>query len=95
MLNDIDRRLLRYLQDDPEQPLAALAEAARVPQATAARRLDRLRAEGILRASRAVIDWRALGYAVEVSLRVTLDKTDPRAFKALHASTLKVKEVIE
>ena len=29
----------------------------------------------ILRGQRAVIDWRALGYEVEVSLRITLDKT--------------------
>ncbi|MEM6896393.1 MAG: Lrp/AsnC family transcriptional regulator [Pseudomonadota bacterium] len=95
MLDDTDRRLLRYLQDDPDQPLAALADAARVPQATAGRRLDRLRAEGILRATCAVIDWRALGYTVEVSLRVTLDKTDPRAFDAFLDAARKVPEVIE
>ncbi|MEO0484578.1 MAG: Lrp/AsnC family transcriptional regulator [Pseudomonadota bacterium] len=95
MLSDIDRRLLRYLQDDPDQPLSTLAEAARVPQATAARRIERLRADGTIRATRAVIDWRALGYEVEVSLRITLDKTDPRAFDAFLLAARKVPEVIE
>ncbi|MEL6915727.1 MAG: Lrp/AsnC family transcriptional regulator [Pseudomonadota bacterium] len=94
MLDATDRRLLRYLQDDPDQPLSALADAARMPQATAARRLDRLRADGIFRATRAVIDWRALGYAVEVSLRITLEKS-PRAFEEFLTAARAVPEVIE
>ncbi|MGI9369925.1 MAG: Lrp/AsnC family transcriptional regulator, partial [Ruegeria sp.] len=43
----------------------------------------------------AVIDWAALGYAVEVSLRVTLDKTQPRAFDEFTAAAREVAEVIE
>ena len=38
--------------------------------------------------------WRALGYAVEVSLRFTLDKTDPRAFDEFIAAAREVPEVI-
>ncbi|MEM1235930.1 MAG: Lrp/AsnC family transcriptional regulator [Pseudomonadota bacterium] len=95
MLDDLDRRILRYLQDDPEQPLSALADAARVPQGTANRRLDKLRAEKVIRATGAIIDWRALGYEVEVSLRITLDKTDPRAFDAFIEEARKVPEVVE
>ncbi|MEM9349699.1 MAG: Lrp/AsnC family transcriptional regulator [Pseudomonadota bacterium] len=95
MLDDTDRRLLRYLQDDPDQPLSALADVARVPQATATRRIDKLRGEAVIRATRALIDWRALGYEVEVSLRITLDKTDPRAFDSFMEQARKVPEVIE
>jgi len=51
--------------------------------------------EGILRANRAVIDWRALGYEVEVSLRITLDKTQPRAFDEFMAAARNVPEVLE
>ncbi len=57
-----------------------LADLAGVTPATCARRLDKMQAAGVIRANRAVIDWRALGYEVEVSLRITLDKTNPRAF---------------
>lgn len=95
MLDDADRRLLRYLQDDPDQTIANLAEVARLPQATAARRVERMRSEGIIRATRAVIDWAALGYEIEVSLRVTLDKTDPRAFDTFLEAARKVPEVVE
>jgi Lrp/AsnC family transcriptional regulator len=95
MLDDTDKRLLRHLQADPSQPVGDLAQATRLPLATAYKRLDRLKADGILRGQHAVIDWQALGYAVEVSLRITLDKTNPRAFDDFIAAARDVDEVIE
>ena len=95
MLDDIDRRILRHYQHDAAQPVADLAEAAGVTPATCARRLDRMNGSGIIRANRAVIDWRALGYEVEVSLRVTLEKSEPRAFDEFLAAAREVPEVVE
>lgn len=95
MLDDIDRRLLRQYQHAPGLGPAELAARAGLAPATCARRLERLRAAGIIRANRAVIDWRALGYEVEVSLRVTLDKTQPRAFEDFAAAARRVPEVTE
>ena len=80
MLDDTDRRILRQLQADPTLSGAGLADRTGLNAATCWRRLERLRERGVLRGVRGVIDWRALGYSVEVSLRVTLDKTVPRAF---------------
>jgi len=95
MFDDVDRRLLRNLQRDPEAPLGELAERARVSQATAARRIERLRTNDVIRATRVLVDWAVLGYTVEVSLRITLDKTDPRAFDEFLAAARLVPEVIE
>lgn len=95
MLDDTDRRLLRHLQADPAQSVGDLAEAARIPLASVYKRLEKLQTTGILRGQRAVIDWRALGFEVEVSLRITLDKTNPRAFDEFLASAREVPEVIE
>ncbi len=95
MLDDIDRRLLRRLQDDPSLPIPELAETARISISRTQRRLEKLRDTGVIRATRAVIDWRALGYEVEVSLRFTLDKTEPNAFDAFIAAAREVPEVIE
>ncbi|MEM1302036.1 MAG: Lrp/AsnC family transcriptional regulator [Pseudomonadota bacterium] len=95
MLDDTDRRILRHLQTDPGQPVAALADAVRVPQATVARRLDKLRDTGVLLGTEAIINWKALGYAVEVSLRITLDKTQSRAFDDFIVAARDVPEVIE
>ncbi|PTQ72597.1 AsnC family transcriptional regulator [Celeribacter persicus] len=63
-------------------------------QSTYIRRLERLRKTGIVKTIREEVDWRALGYAVEVSLRITLDKTEPRAFDEFIASAREVPEVI-
>lgn len=94
-LDEADRRLLRRLLADPAQPMGALAQAAGMTQATCSRRLERLRAAGAIRGQRARVDWAVLGYSVEVSLRVTLDKTDPRAFDAFLAAAREVPEVTE
>jgi len=95
MLDDVDRRILRHYQHMPEAALAELAEAAGVTAATCARRVERMQETGVIRANRAVIDWRALGYEVEVSLRITLDKTQPRAFDEFMAAARQVAEVVE
>jgi len=95
MLDDTDRRLLRHLQADPGQSVAELARASGVAASKAYKRLERLEAAGVLKGLRAVIDWRALGYAVEVSLRVSLDKTEPRAFDEFMAVAREVPEVSE
>jgi Lrp/AsnC family transcriptional regulator len=76
--------------------VTALAEAAGMPLASCYKRLERLRAQGVLKGhQRAVIDWAALGFTVEVSLRITLDKTEPRAFDEFLAAAREVPEVIE
>ena len=95
MLDDTDKRLLRYLQSDPTLSTADLAERAGVSAAVAWRRLDKLTDSGVLQAIEAVIDWRALGYGVEVSLRITLDKTQANAFDAMMAAAREVPEVTE
>ena len=95
MLDDTDRRIIRQLQADTTLSGAELAERAGINAATCWRRLERLRERGVLRGSRAVIDWRALGYTVEVSLRVTLDKTVPRAFEDLADAARQIPEVLE
>ncbi|MGR3464872.1 Lrp/AsnC family transcriptional regulator [Limimaricola sp.] len=95
MQDDTDRRLLRLLQETPDLSTAELADRAGLTAMRCARRLARLEESGVLRGSRAVIDWKALGFAVAVSLRVTLDKTQPRAFDEFLARARDVAEVIE
>ena len=95
MLDALDYRLLRYWQAEPSLSPAELAERCSVSVGKAARRIVRMQDAGVVRGVGAIIDWSALGYAVEVSLRVTLDKTHGNAFDAFLASARKVPEVIE
>jgi Lrp/AsnC family transcriptional regulator len=95
MLDDLDRRILRYMQNDPERSIPDLADQVGLSASRLSRRLDKLRDAGVLRGVHAVIDWRALGYEVEVSLRITLDKTQPRAFDDFIEAARDIAEVIE
>ena len=95
MQDDTDRRLLRLLQETPDLTTSELADRAGLTAMRCARRLARLEDAGVLRGQRAVIDWKALGFEVAVSLRVTLDKTQPRAFDEFLARAREVAEVIE
>ena len=95
MLDDQDRRLLRLWLAEPEMSAADLAVTLGLPAATVARRIERLRERGVLRGVHGVIDWAVLGYAVEVSLRIQLDKAAPNAFDAFMAAARKIPEVTE
>ncbi|MEL6172552.1 MAG: Lrp/AsnC family transcriptional regulator [Pseudomonadota bacterium] len=95
MLDDTDRRILRQYQHEPGLSTAELAEVSSVPTATCARRLEKMTGADVLQGNHAVIDWRALGYEVEVSLRITLDKTNPRAFDEFSDNARNIPEVIE
>lgn len=95
MPDETDRRILRHMLAAPELSNGELAQRAGVTPASLWRRLERLKATGVLRAVEARINWRALGWEVEVSLRFTLDKTEPRAFDRFIAAAREVPEVIE
>ena len=94
-LDDQDRRLLRFVQADALAPIGEIAERAGLSAAQATRRLDRMEAEGVIKGYGAVIQWQALGYALSVSLRVTLDKTVPSAFDDFLAAARDIPEVDE
>jgi Lrp/AsnC family transcriptional regulator len=95
MLDDKDRALLRRMQADPSLTVPELAALAGVTAGQAARRLDRMTDQGVIRGQTAVIDWAKLGYPLQVSLRVTLDKTVPGAFDDFLAAAREVAEVLE
>lgn len=95
MPDDTDRRILRHLLSDPDADNATLASRAGVTATTLGRRLDRMRGSGIIQGTEARVDWRRLGYEVEVSLRFTLDKTEPRALDLFTAAARQVPEVTE
>lgn len=95
MLDDVDRRILRQWQAEPSLVPSELAERAGISAAQLTRRVARMHDTRVLGGVEAVIDWAALGYTVEVSLRVTLDKTQARAFDEFIAEARGIPEVLE
>ncbi|AML49911.1 Lrp/AsnC family transcriptional regulator [Falsihalocynthiibacter arcticus] len=95
LTDEISRRILRHMQAEPDLPMAELAQRAGLAAGTCARRLEKMREAGIYQGVQAIINWAALGYSVEVSLRVTLDKTQSRAFDEFIEEARKIPEVSE
>lgn len=92
-VDDVDRRILRHLQEDGGLIMAELAEKAGLSSGACWRRVEKMEAGGIIEGRDVVIDHRAMGYAVEVFLRITLDKTVGNAFDAFIAAAREIPEV--
>jgi Lrp/AsnC family transcriptional regulator len=95
MLDDMDRRLLRHWQADAGLSPAELADLTGLTTGKVSRRITRMQEAGIVQGVAAVVDWAALGYTVEVSLRITLDKTQGNAFDRFLEEARQLPEVIE
>lgn len=95
MLDDIDRRILRQWQADPSLSPGELGERAGVSASQISRRIARMQDIGVIEAIETEVNWTALGYSVEVSLRVTLDKTAARAFDEFIDAARDVPDVLE
>ena len=80
MLDNLDKRILRHLQNEPESSVANIAEKATTTPSVVSRRLAKLQEAGYILGQELVLDWGALGFEVQVSLRITLDKTESSAF---------------
>ena len=94
-IDDIDRRLLRLMQHDPAASAAKLASQAGLTKASCWRRIERMETNGVITGRSVQIDPKALGYEVEVSLRITLDKTLSNAFDNFIVEARKILEVNE
>lgn len=95
ILDDLDRRILRALQDDATLTAAQMGARVNYAPASCWRRVERMQRDGIILAHQIVLDPKALGYEVEVSLRITLDKTQNNAFDLFIAAAREVPEVNE
>ena len=83
------------MQADAVLSVADIAEKVGVGSASCWRRIGRMEKSGIIKDQVAIIDPKALGLEVEVSLRITLDKTQTDAFDRFIEAARKVKEVNE
>lgn len=95
IIDDSDRHILRLMQHDPTASVVQLAHQTGLTKASCWRRVERMQTEGIIIGRAIQIDPKALGYEVEVSLRITLEKTAPNAFDAFIAQARKVPQVNE
>jgi Lrp/AsnC family transcriptional regulator, leucine-responsive regulatory protein len=69
-LDEVDRRLLQLLAEDPRLSKSALARAAGLSTPTASSRVARLERLGVIRGYRLDVDPAAIGYMVMAWVRV-------------------------
>ena len=91
----IDKKILRFLQVDALLSVSEIAEQVGVGTASCWRRIDRMEKANIIRERAVILDPKALGLEVEVSLRITLDKTQTDAFDRFIEAARELKEVNE
>ena len=84
--------LLRELQEDARLSLAELGRRVGLSPPAVADRLERLEADGVIKGYRAEVDPRALGYELEIVLRI---RPAPRELKKVAELAQRTPEVVE
>ncbi|MDW9419111.1 AsnC family transcriptional regulator [Sinorhizobium meliloti] len=74
MMDDLDRRILTVLQKNNRLSFAELADLVGSSAASCMRRVNKLRADGVIVADVCLIDPKALGKSMTVVVRLELDR---------------------
>jgi Lrp/AsnC family transcriptional regulator, leucine-responsive regulatory protein len=75
-LDSVDHALLEVLREDARRSVSALAAAVGVSRANAYRRLERLRADGVIRGFTVRVDPAATGRPLAVILLLSVQQAD-------------------
>jgi DNA-binding Lrp family transcriptional regulator len=89
-LDRIDRALLRLLQRDASVSNVALAQKVHLSPAACLRRVERLKAMGLVRRIVALLDPVPLGFGMLVVIGVVLDRSTPESFAHFEKAVQKV-----
>lgn len=95
MLDKIDKRMLRLLQDDGRLSNADLATRVNVSPATCHRRTQRLFKEGYIQSVRAVVDPESVGLGAVAMVGVMLDRSTPESFANFEAAILALPMILD
>lgn len=76
-LSPSDRRILRILQRNGRLPNTALSEKVGLAASPCLRRLKALEEDGVIEGYRAIVNRKALGFAVEAFVFIKLEQSEP------------------
>ena len=95
MIDDTDRRILTVLQRDGRITNQALAEACNISPAACFDRVKRLRAQGYILGTMALLDPAKLDRALLIFVEVLLDRTTGDLFDEFAAAVRDQPEILE
>lgn len=84
-MDNFDLALLQALQEDSDVPLRALAERVNLSTASVQRRIQRLKKDGYVQATTAVLDPEKLGQVITLMVEVHADRTQSADLAAMKA----------
>jgi Lrp/AsnC family transcriptional regulator, leucine-responsive regulatory protein len=94
-LDQIDRSLLRLLQEDGRRTTLDLARRVGLSPTGASQRIKRLFGEGFIKSVRAILDPAKIGRGTLVFIEVRLDHTAPHVFELFAEAVARAPEIIE
>lgn len=94
-LDEIDRRLLRALQQDGRLTATELAEKVGLTTSPCLRRLRMLENSGIIRGYTALVDQLKIGLPISVFVSIKLDRQSEEAMQRFEAAVRRCPEVLE
>ena len=94
-LDRTDKAILRALQRDASVSNVALAAKVHLSPPACLRRVDRLKRAGLIGATVALLNPKALGAGMLVMIGVVLDRSTPESFSAFETAAVKISGCME
>ncbi|SUE24478.1 Leucine-responsive regulatory protein [Ralstonia mannitolilytica] len=94
-LDRTDKAILRALQKDASISNVMLARRVNLSPAACLRRVERLKAAGVIRGMVALLDPKALGAGTVVLIGVVLDRSTPESFAAFEKAAQTISGCME
>ncbi len=95
MLDDRDRRLLALLQENAETNVADLAERLHLSPSACSRRIGRLKADGYIAGSKALLDRQKINLPTTVFVLVRTGTHSTDWLGKFHAAISSIPEIVE
>jgi len=94
-LDSVDKKILTLLQHDAELSSSELAERVGISQSPCWRRVQRLRSEGYIKSMGAVVDWRKLGFSLQIFVQAKMARHSDEARAEFFRQIETIPEIIE
>jgi Lrp/AsnC family transcriptional regulator len=95
MLDERDRKILELLQADAEMSVNEIADAVALSASACSRRITRLKEEGYVARSVAVLDRKKIGLPTTVFVIVRTGKHEAGWLEDFHAAVSTIPEIVE
>ena len=95
LLDELDRKILRLLQEDCDISLNALAKKVGASKTPVWNRIKKMRTNGVIRRQVALVDPKAVGLGETVFVAVRTSRHDPEWLNAFTEVVLALPEILE